>query len=148
GSYEITDLDSDLTGVDFGFTEHPDTDFTYNVEKDYKQTTGTIKFESTSEPALGEDGRSETDTFTFTADCEDSELTVETKNQDTVSETITPGETVTMSNGFDVTWDSLTQNDDDTWEYEFTVTSDADNTTGALSYVAFDTDCAEGSISA
>jgi hypothetical protein len=146
-SYEITDLDADLTGVDFGFTEQADTDFTYEVETDYKQEAGNIKFQSDSEPALGEDGRSETDTFTFTAGCEDSELTVETKNQDTVSETITPGETVTMSNGFDVTWDSRTANGDGTYTYEFTVTSDADNTTGALSYVAFDTDCSADSIS-
>ena len=148
GGYEITDLDADLTGVDFGYTEQADTDFTYNVEADYKQETGNIKFESTSKPALGEDGRSETDTFTFTAGSEDSELTVETKNQDTVSEMITPGETVTMSNGFDVTWDSITGNNDGTYTYEFTVTSDADNTTGALSYVEFDTDAPEGSISA
>jgi hypothetical protein len=148
GGYEITDLDADLSGVDFGFTEQADTDFTYNVETDYKQETGNIKFESVSKPALGEDGRSETDTFTFTADREDSELTVETKNQDTVSETITPGETVTMSNGFEVTWDSITENDDGTYEYVFTVTSDADNDTGALSYVAFDTDSPEGSVSA
>ena len=75
-------------------------------------------------------------------------MTVETKNQDTVSEMITPGETVTMGNGFDVTWDSITGNNDGTYTYEFTVTSDADNTTGALSYVAFDTDAPEGSISA
>jgi hypothetical protein len=148
GGYEITDLGADLTGVDFGVTEQAETDFTYNVETDYKQTAGTIKFESTSKPALGEDGRSESDTFTFTAGSEDTELTVETKNQDTVSETITPGDTVTMSNGFDVTWESRTANDDDTYEYVFTVTSDADNSTGALSYVAFDTDSAAGTVSA
>jgi hypothetical protein len=146
-SYEITGLGSDLTEVDFGYTEQAETDFTYNVETDYKQKTGNIKFESTSEPALGEDGRSETDTFTFTAGSEDSELPVETKNQDTVAESITLGETVTMSNGFDVTWDSITGNNDGTYEYVFTVTSDADNATGALSYVAFDTDSPEGSIS-
>jgi len=146
GSYEIADLGSDLTDVDFGYTEQADTGFTYNVETDYKQETGNIKFESTSEPALGEDGRGETDTFT--AGSEDSELTVETKNRDTVSETITPRETVTLSNGFDVTWDSITGNNDGTYEYVFTVTSDADNTTGALSYVAFDTGSPEGSISA
>jgi hypothetical protein len=145
--------DPNIAFMDLCFTiEETAPDFTYNVETDFggqgdTDGSGTIKFESTSEPALGEDGVSESDSFTFTAGCEDDELLVETKNQDTVSETITPGETVTMSNGFDVTWDSLTQNDDGTWEYEFTVSSDADNTTGALSYVAFDTDCQAGSIS-
>lgn len=53
-----------------------------------------------------------------------------------------------MSNGFEVTWDSITENEDGTYEYVFTVTSDADNDTGALSYVAFDTDSPEGSVSA
>lgn len=146
--------DPNIAFTDLCFTiEETAPDFTYNVETDFggqgdTDGSGTIKFESTSEPALGEDGVSESDTFTFTADCEDSELLVETKNQDTVSETITPGETVTMSNGFNVTWDSRTANGDGTYTYEFTVTSDADNTTGALSYVAFDTDCEEGTISA
>jgi hypothetical protein len=148
GSYEIVDLDADMTGIDFGYTEQSANDFTYNVETDYKKTSGTIKFEATSKPALGEDGRSESDTFTFTAGTADSELTVETKNQDTVAATITPGETVIMRNGFDVTWESRTATDDGTYEYVFTVRSDADNGTGALSYVAFDTDAPEGSISA
>ena len=98
--------------------------FEYTVETNYKQTEGTIKFEAEGDQ-LGEDGVKETDTFEFTIACETSEITVETKNRDTDTHTFEPGEVHNMSNGFTVEWVDRTNNEDGTFTYIFTVTSDA-----------------------
>lgn len=97
-------------------------DFVYNVELDYQQTNGTIKFEAVGDQ-LGEDGEQESDTFSFNSTCDVSEITVTTKNQDTESHVFTLGESHDMGNGFTVVWVSKVDNGG-YFTYTFTVTSD------------------------
>lgn len=97
-------------------------DFTYNVETNYKQGSGNIKFEAEGDQ-LGEDGESETDVFMFEA-CDVSEIEVETKNKDLGTHTFVLGESHDMGNGFVVTWISKTSSES-SFTYTFSVTSDA-----------------------
>nr|WP_319398149.1 hypothetical protein [uncultured Carboxylicivirga sp.] len=89
---------------------------------------GGIKFESTSEPALGEDGRIEIGTFTFTMPCYDEDIEITVKNKTPVTQTINitqVGQSILMTNGFMVEFISVDGNDEIGFTYVFNIVSDS-----------------------
>ncbi|WP_430813428.1 hypothetical protein [Carboxylicivirga sp. RSCT41] len=101
--------------------------FSFNVETNYPSLEGYIKFESVSEPALGEDGAIETAVFVFWAPCHDEQIVVTTKNKDEITEVIDiseEGQAVLMSNGFMVEFISVAEGDNG-YYYTFNVVSDS-----------------------
>ncbi|MCT4588201.1 MAG: hypothetical protein N4A71_10295 [Carboxylicivirga sp.] len=101
-------------------------EFSFNVETNYPKVSGYIKFESVSEPALGEDGAIETGVFEFWAPCHDEQIIVTTKNKDEITQTIDiseEGQAIVMSNGFMVEFLSVVSGDNG-YYYTFNVVSD------------------------
>ncbi|WP_289054493.1 hypothetical protein [Carboxylicivirga marina] len=101
--------------------------FTFNVQTNYQQTEGTIKFESISEPALGEDGLIETGIFTFWAPCRDGQITVTTKNKDEITDVVDVnevGQAIVMDNGFMIEFISVVA-ENGGYAYTFNVVSDS-----------------------
>lgn len=114
-------------GVELDNNTYTSNGFPFNVERNYKQTEGTIKFESLS-PALGEDGKIETATFVFSASCYDEQFTVTTKNKDEITATINianAGEAIVMQNGFMVEFIGVTGDNSTGFTYTFNVVSDS-----------------------
>lgn len=90
-------------------------------------SNGYIKFEETGGSQLGEDGQIQTGIFTFWAPCYDEQVTVTTKNKDTITEVIDitqVGQAVVMVNGFMVEFVSV-ESDDGGYIYVFNVVSDS-----------------------
>ncbi|MFY1111498.1 MAG: hypothetical protein AB3K77_07455 [Methanosarcinaceae archaeon] len=124
----------------------------YNVDRDGEEITYdvvrdtpgcTIKFEGATnstggEDNLGEDGAVETDTFKIRTDKDVSSVNVTTKaGTGEVTTTLPVGGSATDTNGFTIGL-SQTDNGDGTYTYAFTVTSDNNSGTAALSNIKFD----------
>ncbi|MBS2097589.1 hypothetical protein [Carboxylicivirga linearis] len=103
--------------------------FNFNVETNYKQTSGTIKFEEAGKPQLGENGSVDIGYFTFELSCldYDAQFDITTKNQDEITQTVTIaslGEGILMTNGFMVELVTILEVDNG-YEYTFRVISDS-----------------------
>lgn len=160
GGYSIASLSECLTDIDFGFvpddTSGPGPDeceFTGGIGSDGNSyelgaffpyfIDGSIKFEGNS---LGEDGMIETVTFTIYSESAINFINVATKSgnqsEDDTIFTYSVGDSFTDVGGYTISWDT-TVIDPVTGEhaYTFTVTSDDNNRTPALSHISFYPNC-------
>lgn len=101
----FTECDNIITPSD-GDTYVTD-QFEYNVEVNYEQMVGNIKFKAVGDQ-LGENGVEESDKFIFRASCKNIYIKVETKNETLDTKTIRIGNQVVMDNGFLIKYESVT----------------------------------------